>query len=55
MTLERGPRLLAPDNHRLVKHDFIKPRSVSMVRMLDASTGYVRLEGFEEKGGHEME
>ncbi|HSR90469.1 MAG TPA: S41 family peptidase [Gemmatimonadales bacterium] len=54
ITIERGPRLSSQTITVSVKHDFIKPRSVSMVRMLDASTGYVRLEGFEEKGGHEM-
>ena len=54
IAIERGPRLSPQTITVSVKHDFIKPRSVSMVRMLDASTGYVRLEGFEEKGGHEV-
>ena len=54
ITIERGPKLSPQTVTVSVKHDFIKPRSVSMVRMLDASTGYVRLEGFEEKGGHEV-
>ena len=54
ITIERGPRLSPQTITVSVKHDFIKPRSVSRVRMLDASTGYLRLEGFEEKGGHEV-
>ena len=55
LILERGSRL-TPQNVRLsVKHDYIEPKSVTQVRMVDAATGYVRLVGFHEKGGQEME
>jgi carboxyl-terminal processing protease len=55
LILERGSRL-TPQNVRVsVKHDYIEPRSVTQVRMVDNATGYVRLVGFHEKGGQEME
>ncbi|HTG85182.1 MAG TPA: S41 family peptidase [Gemmatimonadales bacterium] len=55
LILERGSRL-SPQTLRIsVKHDFIEPRSVTQARMLDNATGYVRLVGFHEKGGQEME
>jgi carboxyl-terminal processing protease len=55
LTLERGSRLMPQSVRVNVKHDFIEPKSVTTVGMLDPSTGYVRLVGFHEKGGHEME
>ncbi|HEY7029106.1 MAG TPA: S41 family peptidase [Gemmatimonadales bacterium] len=54
LSLERGPRLSPQTVRVTVKHDFINPKSVTTVHMLDASTGYIRLSGFHEKGGPEM-
>jgi len=46
LQFERGPRL-EPDTFSVtVKRDFIPFRSVSLVRIVDSTTGYVRLEAF---------
>src|SRR5690606_2491017 len=37
------------------KFDYIEPRSVSVVRMVDGTTGYIRLSGFHSKAGEEVE
>jgi carboxyl-terminal processing protease len=55
LELERGP-LLSPQSLRLsMRYDFIEPKSVGTVRMLDASTGYINLFEFNEKGNVEMD
>ncbi|HEY7683817.1 MAG TPA: S41 family peptidase [Gemmatimonadales bacterium] len=55
LSLERGPRM-EPDTFRVtVKLDVIEPKSVGAVRMVDRTTGYVRLLGFHLKGGDEVE
>jgi carboxyl-terminal processing protease len=46
LTMERGPRL-EPDTFSVtLKRNPFEVRSVSVVRMVDATTGYVRLEDF---------
>jgi carboxyl-terminal processing protease len=52
--LERGSRL-EPDTLSLtLKLDWLRPRSVSTVRMVDASTGYIHLERFGAKAADEV-
>lgn len=54
LTLLRGSRL-EPDTVRVgVKLDFLQARSVGTVRMIDPTTGYVRLAEFQLKGGEEV-
>lgn len=54
LQFERGPRL-EPDTFRVtVKRDFIPFRSVSLVRMVDSTTGYVRLEEFGPEAAKEV-
>jgi carboxyl-terminal processing protease len=52
--LERGPRL-EPDTFSVkLKRAFLEVRSVSVVRMVDSQTGYVRLKEFGESGAEEV-
>ncbi|MEA2723176.1 MAG: carboxyl-terminal processing protease [Gemmatimonadales bacterium] len=52
--LERGPRL-EPDTFSVqLKRAFLESRSVSIVRMLNPETGYVRLDEFGETGADEV-
>lgn len=54
LRFERGPRL-EPDTFSVtLKRDFIKASSVSIVRLADAQTGYVRLDEFGEKAAAEV-
>ncbi|HXJ29551.1 MAG TPA: S41 family peptidase [Gemmatimonadales bacterium] len=54
LRLERGPRL-EPDTLDIsVKRDFLTVHSVSVVRMLDSITGFVRLEEFGPEAAKEM-
>ena len=54
LQLERGSRL-EPDTFSVtVKRDFIPFRSVSLVRMVDSVTGYVRLEEFGPEAAKEV-
>ncbi len=54
LRFERGARL-EPDTLTVsVKRDFLQPRSVSVVRMVDSITGFVRLEEFGSKAGQEV-
>lgn len=54
LRFERGTRL-EPDTLSVsVKRDFIRPRSVSVVRMVDSITGFVRLEEFGTAAGKEV-
>ena len=54
LRLARGPRL-TPDTVRVsIKYDFIEPRSVSIARMANATTGYIRLQGFHREAGKEV-
>ena len=54
LRLERGPRL-EPDTLDIsVKRDFLVQHSVSVVRMIDSITGFVRLEEFGEDAGKEV-
>src|SRR5690606_28423505 len=55
LLLARGSRL-EPDTVKAgLKFDYIEPRSVSVVRMVDGTTGYIRLSGFHSKAGEEVE
>lgn len=55
LLFERGSRL-EPDTIRVnLKFDFIPPRAVTLVRMLDPATGLVRLSEFSLKAGEETE
>lgn len=55
LLLTRG-NVLAPDSIRVqVKFDIVEPRSVGLARMVDATTGYLRLQGFWAKGREEVE
>lgn len=55
LVFERGSRL-EPDTLRFqLKYDFIKEKAVSGTRMLDATTGYLRLGGFVMKADDETE
>lgn len=52
--LERGPRL-EPDTFSVeLKRVFLERRSVSVARMVDQQTGYIRLNGFGESGAEEV-
>jgi carboxyl-terminal processing protease len=54
LRLERGPRL-EPDTLAVsVKRDFLRARSVSVARMVDSITGFVRLEEFGVGAGKEV-
>ncbi|HLZ45958.1 MAG TPA: S41 family peptidase [Gemmatimonadales bacterium] len=54
LQLERGSRL-EPDTFSVtLKRDPFEMRAVSFVRMLDAQTGYLRLEEFTEKAGDQV-
>ena len=54
LRLERGPRL-EPDTLAVnVKRDFLQIRSVSVARMVDSITGFVRLEEFGVGAGKEV-
>lgn len=54
LRLERGPRL-EPDTLVIsIKRDVLVRRSVSVVRMLDSITGFVRLEEFGPDAGKEV-
>ena len=54
LQLERGSRL-EPDTFSVtLKRDPFELRSVSIARMLDAETGYLRLEQFQEKAAGEV-
>jgi carboxyl-terminal processing protease len=54
LLLLRGSRL-EPDTVRAgIKLDFLEARSVGMVRLIDPTTGYVRLGEFQGKGGEEV-
>lgn len=55
LVFERGSRL-EPDTVVVqLKYDFIDVKAVSMTRMVDATTGYLRLGGFELKSADETE
>lgn len=52
--LERGPRL-EPDTFSVtLKRNSFEIRAVSVIRMIDPATGYLRLEGFHGKAPDEM-
>ena len=54
LRLERGPRL-EPDTFSVtVKRDFVESRSVSVARMVDSITAYIRLEEFGGKAPEEL-
>lgn len=55
LLFERGSRL-EPDSLKVnLKFDLLQPKSVTVSRLIDPSTGYVRLSGFHEKASEEME
>jgi carboxyl-terminal processing protease len=50
----RGSRM-EPDTFRVsIKYDFIEPRSVSVSRMVNQTTGFLRLQGFHREAGKEV-
>ena len=51
----RGSRLEPDTVNVTLKLDFIQPVSVSIARMVDPTTGYVRLVEFHPKAGEELE
>jgi carboxyl-terminal processing protease len=54
LRLERGPRL-DPDTFSVtLKRDFLKAQSVSITRMVDSVTGYVRLDEFGFRAAEEV-
>src|SRR5258706_564217 len=54
LRFERGPRL-EPDTFSVtLKRDYVKVSSVSIVRLVDPTTGFVRLEEFGEKAASEV-
>ena len=54
LRFERGPRL-EPDTFSVtLKREYVKVPSVSIVRLADAATGYVRLDQFGEKAAAEV-
>ena len=54
LQFERGPRL-EPDTFRVtIKRDFLERHSVSLVRMVDSVTGYIRLEEFRAEAAKEV-
>ncbi len=55
LLFERGSRL-EPDSVRVnLKFDILQPKSVTISRMIEPGTGYVRLSGFQLKAGDEVE
>jgi carboxyl-terminal processing protease len=55
LQLERGTRL-EPDSLKItLKYDYLEPNSVTSARMLDRTTGYLRLQQFYPKAGEEVE
>jgi carboxyl-terminal processing protease len=55
LLFERGPRF-EPDSVKVnLKYDVLQPRSVTANRLIDFTTGYVRLSGFHGKAGEEVE
>jgi carboxyl-terminal processing protease len=55
LVFERGPRL-EPDSFKVtIKNDFIRPRSVQTARLVNATTGYLRLIGFQVEAPKEVE
>lgn len=55
LMFERGSRL-EPDSIKVnLKFDLLQPKSVTASRLIDPTTGYVRLSGFHEKAGDEVE
>jgi carboxyl-terminal processing protease len=54
LRLERGPRLEPDTLSVTVKRDFLETRSVSVARMVDSITGFVRLEEFGPDAGKEV-
>jgi len=55
LLFERGNRL-EPDSVRVnLKYDLLQPKSVTAARLIDPTTGYVRLSGFHYKAGDEVE
>jgi carboxyl-terminal processing protease len=54
LLLERGSRLEPDTLSVTLKRDFFEARSVSIVRMVDPTTGYVRLEEFGPKAAAEI-
>jgi carboxyl-terminal processing protease len=55
LLLERGARL-EPDSVRLtLEQDYLDPRSVTVSRMADSITGYIRLQEFHPQAGEEVE
>jgi len=55
LALERGPRLEPQTYEVTIKRDDLKERSVGTTRMLDDSTGYVRLAQFGADAAGELE
>ena len=54
LSFERGPRL-EPDTFSVtLKREYVKIPSVSIVRLADPATGYVRLDEFGEKAASEV-
>src|SRR5947208_16778493 len=54
LQLERGARI-EPDTFTItLKRDFLHPLSVSIVRMADSATGYVRLDEFGPTAAEEV-
>src|SRR5258708_2990984 len=54
LVLERGPRLEPDSLGVTLKRDFFEAHSVSIVRMADSTTGYVRLAEFGSKAPDEI-
>ncbi|HWA16646.1 MAG TPA: S41 family peptidase, partial [Gemmatimonadales bacterium] len=55
LLFERGSRL-EPDTLRVqIKYDYLDVKAVSLTRMLDPTTGYMRLGGFDWKSSEETE
>jgi carboxyl-terminal processing protease len=55
LVFERGSRL-EPDSLKVtLKYDLLKPISVTVARLVAPTTAYVRLSGFHEKAGDEVE
>lgn len=54
LRLERGSRLEPDTLSVTVKRDFLKEQSVSVARMVDSITGFVRLEEFGPEAGKEV-
>ncbi len=55
LVFERGSRL-EPDSFKVtLKNDFIHPHSVQIARLANQTTGYLRLVGFHQDAGKEVE